>query len=95
VQNQLQSTLQNLQYQTQTASGAIVDSRTGLPFNPVDQAFGSQNYLSRNKSFNLSVTHQFVRSSVVVSLVSTQLEALTGSSQNNENWGATVTYSKI
>lgn len=94
VQNQLQSTLQNLQNQSQSPSGAIVDSRTGLPFNPVDQAFGAQNYLSRNKSFNLALTHQFVRSAIVLSVVDTKLQALDGSTQNNETWGTTITYSQ-
>ena len=62
IQNQLSSTLQNQKFLAFDQFGNPIDSRTGLPFNAVNQTFGSQNILFRDKPAILAISHQFVRS---------------------------------
>ncbi len=94
VQNQLTSTLQNLRFLTYDTFGNPIDSRTGLPFSTVNQTFGSQNVLFRDKPALLSVSHQFMRSAVTLTAQYEVRTSLSGVSINNAVLGATINYSR-
>jgi uncharacterized protein (PEP-CTERM system associated) len=78
IQNQLQSTTQNLQYLTYDVNGRPIDSRTGLPFVGFNSIFGEQNTLFRDKPANFSVTHEFVRSAFTVAVTYETRQSITG-----------------
>jgi uncharacterized protein (PEP-CTERM system associated) len=94
VQNQLTSSLQNLKYLTYDQFGNPIDSRTGLPFSGVNQSFGSQNVLFRDKPALLSISHQFTRSAVTLTGQYEVRNSLTGVSQQSQALGATINYSR-
>jgi len=94
VENQLSSTLQNLRYLTYDQFGNPIDSRTGLPFSAVNQTFGSQNVLFRDKPALISLSHQFVRSSLTLTGQYEVRTSLTGPAQSNSVLGATINYSR-
>lgn len=94
VQNQLTSTLQNLRFLTYDQFGNPIDSRTGLPFSAVNQTFGSQNVLFRDKPALISLSHQFVRSAVTLTAQYEVRTSLTGPAMSNEVLGATINYSR-
>ena len=94
VQNQLSASLQNLKYLTYDAFGNPVDSRTGLPFNAVNQSFGSQNVLFRDNPALVSISHQFTRSAVTLTGQYEVRNSLSGVQQNTQVLGATINYSR-
>jgi uncharacterized protein (PEP-CTERM system associated) len=94
VQNQLTSTLQNLRFLTYDQFGNPIDSRTGLPFSAVNQTFGSQNVLFRDKPAILSVSHQFMRSSVTLTGQYEDRTSLTGLSSESKTLGVSINYSR-
>ncbi len=94
VQNQLSSVAQNTQFLTFDQFGNPIDSRTGLPFNAVDQTFSSQNVLFRDKPALLSISHQFLRSSMVLSAQYEVRTSLSGPAARSEVFGVTVSYAE-
>ena len=94
VQNQLTASLQNLQFLTYDKFGNPIDSRTGLPFAAVNQSFGSQNVLFRDKPALVSISHQFTRSAVTLTGQYEVRNSLTGVSQQSQVLGATINYSR-
>jgi len=94
VQNQLTSTLQNLRYLIYDQFGNPIDSRTGLPFSPVNQTFGSQNILFRDKPALISISHQFERSSVTLTGQYEVRNSLSGIQIDNEVTSGTVNYTR-
>jgi uncharacterized protein (PEP-CTERM system associated) len=94
VQNQLTSSLQNLRYLTYDPFGNPIDSRTGLPFSAVNQTFGSQNVLFRDKPALVSVAHQFVRSAVTLTAQYEVRTSLSGIATNDAILGATINYTR-
>ncbi len=94
VQNQLQTAAQNLQYLTYDLLGNPIDSRTGLPFNLVNQTFGSQNVLFRDKPALLSLSHEFLRSNVSVTATYEVRSSVSGVPSNDTAWGGTISYSR-
>jgi hypothetical protein len=67
VQNQLQSTLANLQYLTFDQNGNPIDKRTGLPFFATNSIFGEQNVLTRDALGVLAISHEFYRGGATLS----------------------------
>jgi uncharacterized protein (PEP-CTERM system associated) len=94
VQNQLTAALQNLKYLVYDQFGNPIDSRTGLPFSAVNQTFGSQNVLFRDKPALVAVSHQFTRSAITLTGQYEVRNSLTGIQQNIQVTGATVNYSR-
>jgi uncharacterized protein (PEP-CTERM system associated) len=94
VENQLSSTLQNLKFLAYDQFGNPIDSRTGLPFSAVNQTFGSQNVLFRDKPALVSISHQFTRSAVTLTGQYEVRNSLTGIQQDIEVLGATINYSR-
>jgi hypothetical protein len=94
VENQLTSVLQNSRFVSFDQFGNAVDSRTGLPFSSVNQSFGSQNVLFRDKPALISISHQFVRSSVSLSAQYEVRSSLSGPAMKNEVFGATLNYTR-
>jgi len=94
VENQLTSSLQNLKYLTYDQFGNPIDSRTGLPFSAVNQSFGSQNVLFRDKPALVSISHQFTRSGVTLTGQYEVRNSLTGISQQSQTLGATISYTR-
>ena len=94
VQNQLSSTLQNQRFLTYDQFGNPVDSRTGLPFNAVNQTFGSQNVLFRDKPFLISISHQFERSAITLTGRYEARNTLTGPASSDKTYGVTVNYAR-
>jgi uncharacterized protein (PEP-CTERM system associated) len=94
VQNQLQSTLQNLQFLTYNQAGQPIDSRTGLPYVGVNSIFGSQNVLFRDKPLLVTVSQQFVRSTASLSLSYDTRSSVSGLAAQDTAWGISVSYSR-
>ena len=94
VQNQLESALQNLQFLTYDQFGNPVDKRTGLPFNLINQTFGSQNVLFRDKPAQLTIVHQLERSAITLTLLYENRSSVTGPSSSDEALGASVGYGR-
>jgi uncharacterized protein (PEP-CTERM system associated) len=94
VQNQLTAALQNLKYLVYDQFGNPIDSRTGLPFSAVNQTFGSQNVLFRDKPALVSLSHQFTRSAVTLTGQYEVRNSLIGVQQNTDALGATINYSR-
>ncbi len=94
VQNQLTATLQNLKYLTYDQFGNPIDSRTGLPFSAVNQTFGSQNILFRDKPALVSISHQFTRSSITLTGQYEVRNSLSGIQTQNQLLSASVNYSR-
>lgn len=94
VQNQLTATLQNLRYLKYDLFGNAIDSRTGLPFSAVNQTFGSQNVLFRDKPAMMSISHQMERSNLTLTAQYEVRSSLSGPMTSNEVWGATINYSR-
>ena len=94
IQNQLTATLQNQRFLTFDQFGNPIDSRTGLPFNAVNQTFGSQNVLFRDKPAIISISHQFVRSAVTLTGQYEVRSSLTGPLSNCKTWGVSINYSR-
>ncbi len=94
VQNQLQSSLQNLQYLTHDPFGNPIDSRTGLPFVDVNQTFASQEALFRDKVGTLSIGRQFVRSNISVTLTDESRGSVSGPASTDDALGGVATYSR-
>jgi hypothetical protein len=94
VENQLTASLQNLKYLTYDQFGNPIDSRTGLPFSGVNQSFGSQNVLFRDKPALVSISHQFTRSAITLTGQYEVRNSLTGVSQQSQALGATINYSR-
>ena len=94
VENQLSASLQNLKYLVYDQFGNPIDSRTGLPFSAVNQTFGSQNVLFRDKPALVAISHQFTRSAVTLTGQYEVRNSLTGVQQNTEVLGATINYSR-
>jgi uncharacterized protein (PEP-CTERM system associated) len=94
VQNQLTATLQNLKYLTYDQFGNPIDSRTGLPFSAVNQTFGSQNILFRDKPALVSISHQFTRSAVTLTGQYEVRNSLSGVQTNTEVLSGTINYSR-
>lgn len=94
VQNQLTSTLQNLRFLTYDQFGNAIDSRTGLPFSGVNQTFGSQNVLFRDKPALITLSHQFFRSGVSLTANYEVRQSLSGPNQSDRAWGLSVNYSR-
>ena len=94
VQNQLTASLQNLKYLVYDQFGNPIDSRTGLPFSAVNQTFGSQNILFRDKPALVAISHQFTRSTVTLTGQYEVRNSLSGVQQNSQVLGATINYSR-
>jgi uncharacterized protein (PEP-CTERM system associated) len=94
VQNQLTSTLQNLRYLVYDQFGNPIDSRTGLPFSGIDQSFGSQNVLFRDKPALISLSHQLTRSSVTLTGKYEVRDSLSGVSINTKAMSASLNYTR-
>jgi uncharacterized protein (PEP-CTERM system associated) len=94
VQNQLTSTLANQRFLSYDQFGNPVDSRTGLPFNAVNQTFGAQNTLFRDKPALLSISHQFERSNVTLTGRYEVRTTLTGPEMSDKTYSVTVNYSR-
>jgi uncharacterized protein (PEP-CTERM system associated) len=94
VENQLTATLQNLKYLTYDQFGNPIDSRTGLPFSAVNQTFGSQNILFRDKPALMSISHQFTRSAITLTGQYEVRNSLSGIRTQNEVLSANVNYSR-
>jgi hypothetical protein len=94
VQNQLTSALQNLRFLVYDQFGNPIDSRTGLPFSAIDQSFGSQNVLFRDKPALVSISHQFTRSGVTLTGQYEVRNSLTGISEQSQTLGATINYTR-
>jgi uncharacterized protein (PEP-CTERM system associated) len=94
VQNQLTASLQNLKYLVYDQFGNPIDSRTGLPFSAVNQTFGSQNVLFRDKPALVSLSHQFTRSAVTLTGQYEVRNSLSGVQQDTDVLGATINYSR-
>ena len=94
VQNQLTASLQNLKYLTYDQFGNPIDSRTGLPFSAVNQTFGSQNILFRDKPALVSISHQFTRSALTLTGQYEVRNSLSGVKTDTEVLGATLNYSR-
>jgi len=94
VQNQLSSVLQNTRFLTFDQFGNAVDSRTGLPFSAVNQSFGSQNVLFRDKPALISISHQLVRSSISLTAQYEVRTSLTGPLMSDEVFGTTISYTR-
>jgi uncharacterized protein (PEP-CTERM system associated) len=78
IQNELEAALQNLQYLAYDSVGNPIDSRTGLPFSLLNQSFGSQNVLFRDKPAQLSLVHQLERSAITLRLLYDARSAVSG-----------------
>jgi uncharacterized protein (PEP-CTERM system associated) len=78
IENELESSLLNLQYLTYNALGQPIDSRTGLPFSLVNPSFGSQNVLFRDKAAQVTVVHQLERSAITLRVVYEKRSEVTG-----------------
>jgi len=94
VQNQLTSTVQNLRYLSYDQFGNAIDSRTGLPFSGVNQTFGSQNVLFRDKPALISLSHQFFRSGITLTANYEVRESLGEPKQSDRAWGLSVNYNR-
>lgn len=94
VQNQLTATLQNLKYLVYDQFGNPIDSRTGLPFSAVNQTFGSQNILFRDKPALVSISHQFTRSAVTLTGQYEVRNSLSGVQTDTEVLSGTINYSR-
>ncbi len=94
VQNQLTSTLQNLRYLSYDQFGNAIDTRTGLPFSGVNQTFGSQNVLFRDKPATITLSHQLFRSGVSLTANYEVRQSLSGPKQSDRAWGLSVNYNR-
>jgi uncharacterized protein (PEP-CTERM system associated) len=94
IQNQLEYALGNLQFLTYNPEGMPIDSRTGLPFSLVNQSFGSQNVLFRDKPAQLAIVHQLERSAITLRLVYERRSAVTGPVANDTVASADIAYSR-
>jgi uncharacterized protein (PEP-CTERM system associated) len=94
IQNQLTSTVQNLHYLTYDQFGNAIDSRTGLPFSAVNQTFGSQNVLFRDKPALITLSHQFFRSGISLTASYDVRESLSEPKQSDRAWGLSVNYNR-
>jgi uncharacterized protein (PEP-CTERM system associated) len=94
VENQLSATLQNARFLTYDQFGNAVDSRTGLPFSAVNQTFGSQNVLFRDKPAVINISHQLVRSSISLTAQYEVRTSLSGPASSTEVFGATINYTR-
>jgi uncharacterized protein (PEP-CTERM system associated) len=94
IQNQLQSTIANLQYLAYDVNGRPIDSRTGLPFVAVNSGFGQQNTLFRDKPLNFSVSHQFVRSGITLSTTYEKRQSITGLFAEQSELGALIQFTR-
>ncbi len=94
IQNQLESALQNLQYFGYDSQGNPIDTRTGLPFSLVNQSFGSQNVLFRDKPAQLAIVHQLERSAITLRLLYEQRSAVTGPVATNTVATVDIAYSR-
>jgi len=94
VQNQLTASLQNLKYLVYDQFGNPIDSRTGLPFSAVNQSFGSQNLLFRDKPALVALSHQFTRSTVTLTGQYEVRNSLSGVQQDSQVLGATINYTR-
>ena len=92
VENQLQSAFTNLPFLTHDQFGRPIDSRTGLPYNPANQPFGQQNTLFRDKSAQVNITRQMIRSTISLSVYDDTREPIDGTASTDESWGMSVTY---
>jgi uncharacterized protein (PEP-CTERM system associated) len=94
VQNQLTSTLQNLRYLSYDQFGNAIDTRTGLPFSGVNQTFGSQNVLFRDKPAMITLSHQLFRSGLSLTANYEVRESLSAPKQSDRAWGLSVNYNR-
>ncbi|HTJ62450.1 MAG TPA: TIGR03016 family PEP-CTERM system-associated outer membrane protein [Alphaproteobacteria bacterium] len=94
VQNQLTSTVQNLRFLTYDQFGNAIDSRTGLPFSGVNQTFGSQNVLFRDKPALITLSHQLFRSGITLTANYETRESLSEPKQSDRAWGLSVNYNR-
>ncbi|MDB5394168.1 MAG: hypothetical protein JWM91_1674 [Rhodospirillales bacterium] len=94
VQNQLSAALQNTRFLVFDQFGNAIDSRTGLPFSAVNQSFGSQNILFRDKPAVISISHQLLRSSLSLTTQYEVRTSLSGPSMSTEVFGATISYTR-
>ncbi len=94
IQNQLESALSNLQYLAYNQFGVPIDSRTGLPFNLINQTFSSQNVLFRDKPAQLTIVHQLERSAITLTLLYEKRSSVTGASSSDEAVGGTISYGR-
>jgi len=94
LENQLESALQNVQFLAHDAFGNAIDSRTGLPFSLVNQTFGSQNVLFRDKPALLTVTHAFSRSAITLSVTYDVRSPVNASAASDSALGVSIGYSR-
>jgi hypothetical protein len=94
VMNQLQSTLENLQYLAFNQFGQEIDKRTGLPFISNNSLFGEENVLFRDKPLIVALTHQFVRSAVTISATYEERESVTGLPTRDTAIGGSIQFSR-
>jgi hypothetical protein len=94
IQNQLQATIDNLQYLAYDSHGSPIDSRTGLPFIATSSIFGTQNVLFRDKPLTLAIAHQFVRSGLTLSATYEKRQSITGLFAEDTAIGGLIEYSR-
>jgi hypothetical protein len=94
VQNQLQSTLANLQYLTFDINGRPIDKRTGLPFVANNSVFGEQNVLFRDKLGTITLSHQFMRSGLTFTATYENRSSVTGFATRDTSIGAQVQFAR-
>jgi hypothetical protein len=94
IQNQLESSLLNLSYLSYNDLGQPIDSRTGLPFSLVNQSFGSQNVLFRDRPAQLAIVHQLERSALTLRLIYEERSAVTGPASRNTVASIDLAYSR-
>ena len=94
VQNQLTSALQNLRFLSYDQFGNAIDTRTGLPYSGVNQTFGSQNVLFRDKPAMITLSHQLFRSGITLTANYETRQSLSGPQQSDRAWSVSVTYNR-
>src|SRR5262249_30171041 len=87
VENNLQTVSANNPFLSFNALGQAIDSRTGLPFNPAFQPFGQQNNLFRDKNADITIAHQFLRSTIALEVYNDSREQLGSAVGNNQAVG--------
>jgi uncharacterized protein (PEP-CTERM system associated) len=83
VENNLQTVSANFPFLTFNALGQPIDIRTGLPYNPANQPFGQQNNLFRDKHAEVTISHQFIRSTLALEVYNDSRDQLGGAIGNN------------
>lgn len=94
IQNQLQATIDNLQFLAYDSRGNPIDSRTGLPFVAASSIFGTRNVLFRDKPATVAVAHQFVRSGLTISATYEKRQSITGVFAEDTAIGGLIEYSR-